>query len=1002
MKTEKIIDLWKACSGFVNFLNDFPGWLESEVKPGDDARAQLLLEYDKLFKYTDADIRIWLWASVCKYPEGTLYDGTTLDVIRMYRAWGYREADMDGNPPDFLGQLFRFQCYLYAAALHALKAGEPAKAGELLEAAQGCLSEYLQDTAASVAADLRRYSCTKLFLDFADAMADFLEMAAEEEAEAGADGPAENRAAGGMPSGTGTDAEAYAASLAAAVEAAGEGDKLRCFGAYLFGRGPEIPVEEPHVVFSGGRNNCGGKCSMHVTVQEGCVTGLTAGCTIAQPGMRACVRGRGYRRTFLSPDRLRYPMKRIGKRGEGKFARISWEEAADYIASEWIRIRDRYGAGARYVNYGDGVCGMMRPDELVKRLLNLDGGQLTRYGSYSSACARFATPLVYGDNRSGNSVEDILNTKLLLLWGHNPSETIFSPETDYYIAKARSRGTRVIVIDPRRSDTAIGLSDEWIPIRPGTDAALAAAMAFVIWSEGLQDQRFMDRYCIGFDEAHLPEGVPASECFRAYLSGEADGIAKTPEWAEDITGIPADVIRRIAVEYASAKPACLLPGLGCQRVGNGEQNVRMLCALACMTGNVGIPGGSAAGHGEVTEETKPEYPTGDNAYPGKISMFSWAEAICRGHEMTAQKDGVQGMDKLDADIKMLFSLASNTLINQHSDINQTIRILQDENLPECIVASDIFMTPSARFADILLPGISFFEEMNLSEPWRSGHYLIGNNPSIAPVFGSRDEYFWVGDVAKRLGLWEQWSLGRKTPEEWLRAQYEECRAEQMESLGAENALPPFDEFMAAGGFTYPNAKNSIAYEAQIRDPEHHPFKTPSGKIEIFSSRLYEMHRPDDIPAVPKYVPCPEGPEDPLREKYPLQLIGWHTKRRCHTVHDNNPWMEEVEPQRLWIHPEDASPRGILDGDTVDIYNDRGRIRMAAAVTDRVIPGVIAMPQGAWYTPDENGIDRRGCINVLTAYRPTPLAFGNPQHTNLAEVEKAKQPANHQNSVNTIN
>ena len=204
----------------------------------------------------------------------------------------------------------------------------------------------------------------------------------------------------------------------------------------------------------------------------------------------------------------------------------------------------------------------------------------------------------------------------------------------------------------------------------------------------------------------------------------------------------------------------------------------------------------------------------------------------------------------------------------------------------------------------------------------------------------------------------------------------------------EPELPDYDTFCALGGWQYRNPKIYIAFEEQIADPEHHPFKTPSGKIEIFSKTLYDMHL-ENVPAVTRYISCPEGPDDPLQKEFPLQLIGWHTRRRTHSIHDNNEWQDEIEKPGLWIHPEDAAARGIADGDDVRIYNRRGTVIIPAVVTTRIMRGVVAMSQGGWYTPDENGIDRRGSINVLTstAY-PTPLAKGNPQHTNLVEVSKA--------------
>jgi len=952
-----ILKDWLRCSWFTQFFSDFPTWCSTAkqaplfAKPwhellssGDSACLQQ--EYDDLMKGTNAGIYIPLWASVCKFEDGSLLDETTLKVVQFYHRWGYAPVEMDGNPPDYIGQQTRFLCYLYACALYEAEQG--GDTAPYLAAAEEFTTLYLLDTVRVIARELRRFTASELFSTVADALVALVRR-------------------DGSECLTAERPEVYA-------------KLLECYDSYRLGRGREIADGRQTVIRTGGRNNCGGKCAIRATVQDGCILHVETGCDIGLPQLRACVRGRGYRKTYLSGQRLRYPMKRIGKRGEGRFQRISWQEAADLIASEWVRIRDAYGPGSRYVNYGLGVNAVIRPDMLVKRLLNQDGGYLGFYGSYSFACAQFVTPYIYGDAFSGNSVEDLPNTRLLILWGHNPSETVYSPQGNYFIAQAKERGAKVIVIDPRESDTVIAIADQWVPIKPSTDGALAAAMAYVIWSEGLQDQHFMDTYCLGFDASHMPDGVPEELNYHDYLFGRLDGVEKTPAWAESITGVPAAVIEELAREYATTKPACLLPGLGNQRIGNGEQTVRAMAMLACLTGNVGIPGGSAAGMGFGREEPVPVFPLGQSGYPGVISCFLWTKAIEEGSKMTRLKDGVQGMEQLESDVKLVFNLAGNALINQHADINHSIRVLEDTSKCEFLVCSDVFMTPSARFADLLLPAPSFLEDDNIAAPWRLGHYLLRNNKVIAPIFGCRTEYDWLSDVAKRLGLWEAWSEGRETQQEWLEHLYHELRQKNSE-------LPDYETFCRNGGHTYKNAVSYIAYADQIRDPEHYKFGTPSGKIEIFSKRLYDMNNPKEIPAIPAYVPCPEGPDDPLRETYPLQLIGWHTKRRCHSIHDNNPWMEEVEPQRMWMHPDDARTRGISTGDIAEVYNGRGLLRIPVIVTSRVIKGVVAIPEGAWYTPGKDGIDTRGSINVLTSTRPTPLAKGNPQHTNLVEVRR---------------
>ena len=745
--------------------------------------------------------------------------------------------------------------------------------------------------------------------------------------------------------------------------------------------------KEP-VIRTTGRNNCGGRCVICVHMKDGKIDHLSTEHPCDAPEeeipLTACVRGLNYHKTFLGEDRLRYPMKRVGKRGEGKFTRISWEEAVDTIASEWIRIRDTYGVGSRYVNYATGISALNRGNNMAKRLLNLDGGFLDYYNSYSTACIRQATDIMYGTNQTGHDPEDWLNSNLIILWGHNPEETKFDSVTMNVLLRAKKKGISIIVIDPRRNDTAVRLDAEWIPVRPATDSALMDAMAWVIVEEGLQDQEFLDRCCIGFDKAHMPEGVDPSECYLSYLYGEKDGVSKTPEWAEGITGVPADTIRSLARRYAKAKPAALIQGYGPQRNANGEQSTRGGILLACMTGNVGISGGWASGVADWKNHKLPSWPKLVNHYNRQIPVYLWTDAVLHGRTMN-QLDGVQWIDgseepvTLESDIKMILNLAGNCLINQHGDINRTAEILRDESKCEFIVVSDLFMTASAKFADILLPGISMFECENITMPWLYTDFLGFNNKVMEPLYEGRFEYDWLSEVADRLGLKEQFTCGR-TASEWLEYLYEELRK-------TETELPDYEIFKKQALFRYQKQPIRPAFKEKCSNPETHPFPTKSGKIEIFSEKVYRTEFKEFMPAIPRYVPPVEGPQDPLAEKYPLQLTGWHTKRRCHSIHDNNQAMHKMDPQTLWMNPADAADRNLKDGDLAEVFNDRGRIRMPVRVTDRIMPGVTAISQGAWYRPDENGTDTAGSINVLTSLHPTPYARGNGQHTNLVEVTR---------------
>ena len=709
-----------------------------------------------------------------------------------------------------------------------------------------------------------------------------------------------------------------------------------------------------------GRNNCGGLCRLRVHMEDGRIVRLSADPDDPTPGRKPCARGLQYANTFLNDQRLLTPLKRIGPRGEGRFAPISWDQALDELCENWVRIRERYGPGSRYVNYAWGESGVLSGTALCKRLLRLDGGHLGYYNDYSTACAACATPYVYGTAESGSSFSTLTASKLILLWAHNPAETVFD-DLMYWLRRAKENGARIVVVDPRRSATCRALEAEWVPIRPATDGAMLDAMAYVIVKEEKYDLSFLHRHVLGW------------RAWFDYLMGRTDGVPRTPAWAEAITGVPADTIRALALDYAEAKPAALLPGYGGQRHENGEQFSRGTCALACLTGNVGVRGGWAGGVGWCTTHPMPHMPALQNPVTAEIPAFLWADAILRGPELT-EADGLRGAPEgLRTGVKMLFNLAGNQLMNQHGDLNRTAAILRDESLCEYIVCSDLFLTASAKYADLLLPGTSMFEQDNITTPWTQGDIIGFSQKLIEPLGQSRFEYDWLAELSRRLGLYEPFTAGHETAADWLEDIYSSLRLRAPE-------LPPFAEFRTMGTCRYKIRIEKVAFEAQIRNGA--PFPTPSGKIELFSPSLASREDPK-IPALPVYVPAEEGYG--RSKQYPLQLVGWHTVARCHTVHGNNPLLRERFPQQLWMHSADAAARGLADGDTALVYNDRGRLRVPVRVTEDIAPGVTALAQGAWYDPDEEGVDRGGCINVLTGHRPTPLAHGNPQHTILVQV-----------------
>src|SRR5512134_262255 len=280
-------------------------------------------------------------------------------------------------------------------------------------------------------------------------------------------------------------------------------------------------------------HNCGGRCVLIAEVRDGRIVRLDADDrpdSLPAPQLRACVRGRAYLRRQYHPDRLTKPLKRVGPRGKGAFEPVSWDAALDLVASQMERVKHTYGNSALFVPYGTGSYNQLNGSHVARRLMNLNGGCLGIYNSYSWGATNLATPTVYGTLVTGNQRQDWLNSRYILMWGWNPAEMRDGTNSDYFVKLAREAGARVICIDPRHSLSAASLADEWIPIRPGTDTALMSAMAYVMLTEGLYDAEFVRTHCLGWDSAHMPPGAEVAESYSDYLLGVRDGIPKTPEW----------------------------------------------------------------------------------------------------------------------------------------------------------------------------------------------------------------------------------------------------------------------------------------------------------------------------------------------------------------------------------------------------------------------------------------------------------------------------------------
>lgn len=343
-------------------------------------------------------------------------------------------------------------------------------------------------------------------------------------------------------------------------------------------------------------------------------------------------------------------------------------------------------------------------------------------------------------------------------------------------------------------------------------------------------------------------------------------------------------------------------------------------------------------------------------------------------------------------VESIWNYAGNTIINQHYDINKTHDILQDESKCEMIVVIDNFMTSSAKYADIVLPDLMTVEQEDIIPNDYAGNmgYLIFLQPVTAPKFERKPIYWIMSEVAKRLGpdIHQKFTEGR-TQEQWLQFLYAKM-------LAKDPQLPSYDELKKMGIYKRkdPNG-HFVAYKKFRENPEANPLKTPSGKIEIYSSKLaeiaatWELAKDETISPLPVYASTFDGWDAPERAQFPLQLFGFHFKARNHSSYGNVDVLKAACRQEVWLNPVDAEKRGIKNGDTVRVFNSRGEVRIEAKVTPRIMPGVSAMGQGAWHDANMSGdrIDHGSCINTLTTHRPSPLAKGNPQHTNLVQIEK---------------
>jgi anaerobic dimethyl sulfoxide reductase subunit A len=691
--------------------------------------------------------------------------------------------------------------------------------------------------------------------------------------------------------------------------------------------------------------DCGGRCLLRVHIRDQKIAHIS---TENRKGLhiQACPRGLAQKSVVYHSDRLTQPLKRVGARGDGKFKPVSWDQALETIAEKIQHTISKFGTESLYFVTNTGSMATLHNTPIVtRRFFGLLGRCTTTWGNPSYEGAKQSALATFGTAATGSTRDNLLASKLIILWGWNPLVTRFGPDTIPYLSQAKKAGAHIVCVDPRQNQTCHALADEWIPVKPGTDTALLTAMAYVMISEELLDYCYVEKYTHGFDK------------FREYVTGETDGVPKSPEWAHAICGTPVESIVKLARSYIENKPASLIAGWAPGRTAYGEQFHRAASTLSAISGNMGIDGGHSAGGADYVdmgsfEKTLPVPKTRHH----KVHLARLYDALLDSKSESKHPD-----------CKLLYIVGCN-LLNQNLNLNKGTQALKKVDF---IVTHELFLTPTAKFADIVLPVKHFFEGEDIGQPFVGGPYCIYMHKVLDAPPGVKSDLDIFSKIAERMGIEND---NDRSDKEWLES-----------FIGSEPQLPDLRTLKTDGVKRFAMQRAHVAFREEIENPDKYPFPTPSGKIEIFSQRFAELDNPA-IPPIPTYMPSCEGPEDPLARKYPIQLISPHSKARANSQFDNIESIKKGADDNLWMNPTDANQRNIQNGNTVHVFNKRGRMRVAVKVTHRIMPGVASIDQGQWYAPDDRGIDSGGCANILITDRRSP-AGAFPCNTCLVQIEK---------------
>jgi biotin/methionine sulfoxide reductase len=681
-------------------------------------------------------------------------------------------------------------------------------------------------------------------------------------------------------------------------------------------------------------------------------------------------------------------------RGAQAFVSVSWDTALDLVARSIADVKAQHGNQAIFGgSYGWSSAGRVNHAKtLLHRFLNRIGGSVKQVQNYSWAAAEvLLRHVVGGIEPVAGPVTDwssiARHARLMVMFGGAALKNgrVTTGGAGYhgyesYLRAAREAGVRFVVISPNRDDAPAFLGAEWLPIRPNTDTALMLALAHTVITEGRHDAAFLERYTTGFER------------FADYVLGKSDGVAKSAEWAQGITELPAETIRDLARRIASMR-TMLSAAWSLQRADFGEQPYWTLIALAAIVGQIGLPGGGFGfGYGSINGMGHPR-PTvrgpGMEAGPNPTKLVIPVARIADLLLNPGAKIEYDGREIELPDIRLVYWAGGNPF-HHHQDLN---RLRRGWQRPETVIVNEIWWTATARHADIVLPATTTLERDDLASSPRD-RFIVAMKKAIEPAGQARNDYDIFTGLAERFGVREDFTE-RRDIMGWVRHLYGEAR-ERARAGGM--TLPDFEAFWQQGFAEYPVSEEEFVMYSDFRtDPQAHPLKTPSGRIEIFSERIAGFGY-DDCPGHPVWREPREWLGSALAARYPLHLLSSQPATRLHSQLDDGAVSRAAKVagrEPLWIHPRDAGARGIRDGDVVRVFNARGACLAGARVTDSLRPGVVLIQTGAWYDPldptDPASLDKHGNPNVLTHDLGTSrLSQGPAAQSVLVEVAHAAE------------